>query len=106
LLKEDGINPQPNNRAYSMADQPLDSIVLAVIDLFKSRAALGIATDLDRTDLKPLDWIQHAQEELMDGILYLQKLKAELTRTNPPPQVQRVPSQEEILQKSLQGNGC
>jgi len=92
-----------------MSDQPLDSIVLAVIDLFKSRAAFGkqkYGTDLDRTDLKPLDWIQHAQEELMDGILYLQKLKTELTRTNPPPQVPRVPSQEEILQKSQQGNGC
>ena len=37
-----------------MADQPLDSIVLAVIDLFKSRAAFGIGS----TDLKPLDWIQ------------------------------------------------
>jgi hypothetical protein len=64
------------------------------------------ATDLDRSDLKPLDWIRHAQEELMDGILYLQKLKAELTRTNPPLAMPRVPSQEEILQKSLQGNGC
>ncbi len=88
-----------------MADQPLDSIVLAVIDLFKSRAAFGkqkYGTDLDRTDLKPLDWIQHAQEELMDGILYLQKLK---TYTNPPP-LAKAPSQEEILQKSLQGNGC
>jgi hypothetical protein len=82
-----------------MAEQPLDSIVLAVIDLFKSRAAFGSG----RTDLKPLDWIQNAQEELMDGILYLQKLK---TYTNPPPPLQRVPSQEEILQKSLQGNGC
>lgn len=94
-----------------MADQPLDSIVLAVIDLFKSRAAFGkqkYGTDLDRTDLKPLDWIQHAQEELMDGILYLQKLKTELKNINPLPplQMQRVPSQEEILQKSLQGNGC
>ena len=86
-----------------MADQQLDSIVLAVIDLFKSRAAFGIGTDLDRTDLKPLDWIQHAQEELMDGILFLQKLK---TYTNPLPQLPRAPSQEEILQKSLQGNGC
>ena len=89
-----------------MAEQPLDSIVLAVIDLFKSRAAFGkqkYGTDLDRTDLKPLDWIQHAQEELMDGILYLQKLKS---YTNPLPQMQRTPSQEEILQKSLQGNGC
>jgi hypothetical protein len=93
-----------------MADQQLDSIVLAVIDLFKSRAAFGkqkYGTDLDRTDLKPLDWIQHAQEELMDGILYLQKLKTELKNTNPlPPQLPRAPSQEEILQKSLQGNGC
>jgi len=33
---------------------------------------------LDRTDLKALDWIQHAQEELMDGILYLERLKKEL----------------------------
>jgi hypothetical protein len=38
----------------------------------------------------------------MDGILYLQKLK---TYTNPPP-LAKAPSQEEILQKSLQGNGC
>ena len=81
-----------------MADQPMDSIVLAVIDLFKSRAAFG-----NGKDLKPLDWIQNAQEELMDGILYLQKLK---TYTNPPPPLAKVPSQEEILQKSLQGNGC
>ena len=43
-----------------MADQPLDSIVHAVIDLFKSRAAFGIGTDLDRTNLKPLDWIQQS----------------------------------------------
>ena len=85
-----------------MADQQLDSIVLAVIDLFKSRAAFGSGS----TDLKPLDWIQHAQEELMDGILYLQKLKTELKNINPLPPLQRVPSQEEILQKSQQGNGC
>jgi hypothetical protein len=30
---------------------------------------------LDRTDLKTEDWITHAQEEFMDGILYLEKLK-------------------------------
>ena len=90
----------------SSSDQPLDSIVLAVIDLFKSRATFGkqkYGTDLDRTDLKTLDWIQHAQEELMDGILYLQKLKTELKNTNP---LIKVPSQEEILQKSQQGSGC
>lgn len=61
-----------------MSDPPLDSIVLAVISKFKARAVLGkqkYGTDLDRTDLKTEDWIQHAQEELMDGILYLEKLK-------------------------------
>jgi hypothetical protein len=59
-------------------NQELDSIVLSVIDKFKKRAKLGkekYGTDLDREDLKVLDWINHAQEELMDGILYLEKLK-------------------------------
>jgi len=61
---------------------PLDSVVLAVIDSFKARAAVGrskYGTDLDRTDLKTLDWIQHTQEELMDAILYLEKLKREFS---------------------------
>jgi hypothetical protein len=55
-----------------------DSIVQAVIAKFLERSAVGKAkygTTLDRTDLKTIDWIQHAQEELMDGILYLEKLK-------------------------------
>jgi hypothetical protein len=59
-----------------------DSIVQAVIRKFQERSELGqkkYGVTLDRTDLKPLDWIQHAQEELMDGILYLEKLKKELT---------------------------
>jgi len=58
-----------------------DSIVQAVIRKFQERSELGIkkyGVTLDRTDLKPLDWIQHAQEELMDGILYLEKLKKEM----------------------------
>ena len=55
-----------------------DSIVAAVVQKFLQRSELGqkkYGTTLDREDLKPLDWIQHAQEELMDGILYLEKLK-------------------------------
>jgi len=55
-----------------------DSIVEAVIKKFQERSELGkkkYGVTLDRTDLKTLDWIQHAQEELMDGILYLEKLK-------------------------------
>ena len=59
----------------------MDSIVQAVIRKFQERSAVGIkkyGVTLDRTDLKVGDWIQHAQEELMDGILYLEKLKNEL----------------------------
>lgn len=59
----------------------LDSIVRAVIGKFTQRAAAGKAkygTTLDRTDLSVLDWIQHAQEEHMDAILYLEKLKQTL----------------------------
>jgi len=55
-----------------------DSVVQAVIKKFLERSELGkkkYGTTLDRTDLKPIDWIVHAQEELMDGILYLEKLK-------------------------------
>jgi hypothetical protein len=59
-----------------------DSVVTAVIQKFKDRADIGqrkYGTTLDRTDLKTLDWINHAQEELMDGILYLEKLKQNIT---------------------------
>jgi len=57
-----------------------DSIVQAVIRKFQERSAVGIkkyGTTLDRTDLKFGDWIQHTQEELMDAILYLERLKKE-----------------------------
>ena len=61
-----------------------DSIVQAVIRKFQERSELGqkkYGVTLDRTDLKPLDWIQHAQEELMDGILYLERLKKDMAAT-------------------------
>ena len=66
----------------------MDSVVTAVIEKFKSRARVGkenYGTDLDRKDLKVGDWIQHAQEELMDGILYLEKLKQELSSSTQDP---------------------
>ncbi len=55
-----------------------DSIVTSVIDKFISRAQMGknkYGTDLDRKDLHIIDWINHAQEEHMDAILYLEKLR-------------------------------
>lgn len=58
----------------------IDRIVLNVIKKFEKRADEGLkkyGVTLERTDLNTLDWINHAQEELMDGILYLERLKQE-----------------------------
>ena len=58
-----------------------DSIVNSVIGAFIGRSNIGLqkyGTTLDRDDLSVLDWIQHAQEEHMDAILYLEKLKTKL----------------------------
>ena len=55
-----------------------DTVVDSIVDSFILRAAQGKAKygqTLDRQDLSTLEWIRHAQEELMDGILYLEKLK-------------------------------
>ena len=56
----------------------LDSIVTSVIEQFTSRALMGKAkygVDLDRTDLELVEWIEHAKQEHMDAILYLEKIK-------------------------------
>ena len=58
-----------------------DSIVQSVIKNFEKRSIVGYlkyGTNLDRTDLTRLQWINHLQEELMDACLYLEKLKQEL----------------------------
>ena len=58
--------------------KPKDTIVESVIEQFKQRSEAGIKkynTTLDREDLTRLEWLQHAQEEAMDLILYLEKLK-------------------------------
>ncbi|MFZ9681499.1 MAG: hypothetical protein ACO3CL_08790 [Bacteroidia bacterium] len=55
-----------------------DSIVEGVIDQFRTRAEQGevkYGTTMDRNDLTPMEWIQHLQEELMDAVVYLQKIK-------------------------------
>jgi len=56
----------------------VDSVVASVLQKFLKRAEFGKAkygTDLDRDDLSVLEWINHAQEEHMDAILYLEKLR-------------------------------
>ena len=55
----------------------MDSIVASVRQQFAERSAQGkqkYGTDLDRTDLNMIDWLQHAKEEAMDLALYLEKM--------------------------------
>jgi hypothetical protein len=70
---------QPQDKSYNHCD----SCVKSVIEKFIERADFGMkkyGTNLDRKDLSILDWVQHAQEEHMDAILYLEKLKQEFQR--------------------------
>jgi len=57
-----------------------DEIVESTINKFKERSEAGIKkykTTLERTDLSTLEWLTHAQEEAMDFVLYLERLKHE-----------------------------
>jgi hypothetical protein len=68
----------PNDPLKTRTIHKTDSIVDSVIDQFVSRARFGkekYGTDLDRNDLSVLDWIEHAKQEHMDAILYLEKLE-------------------------------
>jgi hypothetical protein len=59
-------------------ENKLDSVVTSVIEQFTLRAKMGKAkygVDLDRTDLSLVEWIEHAKQEHMDAILYLEKIK-------------------------------
>ena len=74
---------QSNANTLTISTQDTDSVVFSVINKFKERSRFGMekyGTNLDRGDLSILDWIQHAQEEHMDAILYLEKLKQEITK--------------------------
>lgn len=67
-----------DNEEIIISRTDTDSVVYSIINKFKERADIGMkkyGKNLDRNDLTTLDWIQHAQEEHMDAILYLEKLK-------------------------------
>jgi hypothetical protein len=87
VQKPDSI-PKPDSIVASVRPVvtvvPSDSIVASVVASFKQRSEIGIkkyGVTLDRTDLGLLDWVQHTQEELMDAVLYLEKLKKTLSLT-------------------------
>ena len=56
----------------------MDPVVQTVIEKFKQRSELGqqkYGTTLEANDAPFLVWVNHMQEELMDAILYLEKMK-------------------------------
>ena len=62
--------------------QTSDPVVNRVIQRFVERSAEGMerfGVSMEANDQPALHCIENAQEELMDGILYLEKLKGELT---------------------------
>lgn len=70
-----------DDSAYT--DQPqvreatADRIVLSVMQRLSDHSAAGIqkyGTTMERTDLQRVDWLRHAQEELLDGAVYLERL--------------------------------
>jgi hypothetical protein len=55
-----------------------DSIVTNVIEKIENRAKIGFekyGVTMDRDDLSLIQWIEHAQEEMMDMLIYLEKIK-------------------------------
>ena len=59
-----------------------DPVVQRVVDKFVSRSDVGyekygVTLEEDKSNI--FQWINHLQEELMDAVLYLQKLKEEST---------------------------
>ena len=55
----------------------MSKIEEAVIEKFRQRAKAGLkkyGTTMERNDITILGWLKHLQEELMDAIVYLEKL--------------------------------
>jgi hypothetical protein len=61
-----------------MENTAKDPIVKTVVEAFLKRSNEGLekyGTSLAREDLSTLEWLNHAQEELMDAVLYIERLK-------------------------------
>ncbi len=68
-----------NNIEYK-GFQP-DSIVKSINEKLVDRAEVGYNkynATMDRDDLTTDEWINHAMEEMMDMLLYMEKLRVEL----------------------------
>ena len=62
-----------------------DTITTKIIELIETRADKGFQTygvTMDRDDLTPEQWIDHAIEEALDLAIYLMKIKTTLNENN------------------------
>lgn len=60
-----------------------DAITEAVVAQLRTRAEKGkekYGTTMERNDLTFGQYIQHLQEELMDAVVYIEKLKGEVEK--------------------------
>ena len=60
----------------------MDQNVENVVSQLRAREERGLSkygVNTERTDLSTLEWLQHLQEELMDGAVYIEKLKNEIS---------------------------
>ena len=77
-----------------------DRIVDNVINQFAIRSKKGVEkydVTLERNDIDLLGWFQHLQEELMDAVLYVERIKDELqnqTQAGKPSEVSTSSVQE------------
>jgi hypothetical protein len=58
----------------------MSKIEKRVIDRINQRAEIGkekYGVTMERTDLSTYEWLNHLQEELLDAIIYIEKLKDE-----------------------------
>ena len=92
-----------SNPIVSTTVSTTDTVVQSVVNKFLQRSEVGIqkyGVTLDRTDLTTLDWITHAQEELMDGILYLERLKKDYQKQQTSQSTSQPISQTQTSQES------
>ncbi len=65
--------------ATKEAWQECEERVITAIRERRERGRRKYGTTMERDDLTPAQWAQHAQEEALDFAIYLERLKTELT---------------------------
>ena len=85
-----------------------DPVVEAVVDSFVARSNVGFAKygktlRDDKSDL--FTWVNHLQEELQDAVLYMQRLKEELTDIEQEAMIKRAEVNYELVDAAKEKYG-